>query len=419
MRLGSTPMLSRARDRWLFVGAALLTLVATGAAIPLDRRMPVAAFLFTIATFHPLTLAGVSVGEHWPLVVLSSGPAGQTIIAVALLAGLGWLCRVLMHGRHTSLRRLEVGHLAMIGIAIISLINSLFIEKTYSSFIVLTAFGALPLGFIGGTVTVARAPTSWLVLLGILPVLISLGLFSDQLNPISAGTVSWVAIYFILVNWSRVPKPLAVVVVLAGTFQLLSLPELGPKVSAGAAFAMFAVQLRRRSMRGRNLEAPPQKNRKLWAFLAPVAILFATMGVSGAVAEFEAGGLNNSTVRASAWQESIRSSTLTGHGISSIEGQVEGQSFDIITHSFVIDAIDGAGWIGFVLLIIVAARVIRGVRTSDHQFTPYCVGIIVANLFSGGLFRSTSLWFGLAFLISEGNYQRFQLSASTAMPAAG
>ncbi len=71
-----------------------------------------------------------------------------------------------------------------------------------------------------------------------------------------------------------------------------------------------------------------------------------------------------------------------------------------------IDAIEGAGWLGLFLLVIVASRVLPGIRWSTHPFTPYCVGIIVANLFSGGLFRSTSLWFALAFLISEGKVAR-------------
>ncbi len=279
------------------LGLAVLLVVGAGVGVAVDRRVPAAAALLAVAAVWPLALVGVSVGEHWPIVVAFSSGAGQVIVAVAMLAGISWVLRCLVRSRDCDMSRLDIGHLALAGIAMLSLINSLFLESTFSSFVILTVLAAIPLGFVGATITVRRIPLSWVVLVGILPVISLLGLLGNAVNPISVGIVSATAIYFVLVNWKRVPRLAGMVVLIAAAYLLLTNGELGPKIAAAAMLATYVFQTRQRSSVLGEGGTSHRRRRSLRAALIPFVVVIGAIGISGAVQELGSSEVNNSTLR--------------------------------------------------------------------------------------------------------------------------
>lgn len=393
------------------LNAVALVLILSGAGIASQRIDFTALFVILAAGIvSPLALAGISIAEQWPLVIVLSENVGPAIVAISLIAGVCQVFRV--RGRADALKRFNSGHAALLAILALALVNTLFLPTRPLNFIFLTVGGALPMAFIGATFSSPKIPAAWIAIVCIFPFLSSLGLIdAERLNPIALGHISWIALYFALTTWKRIPRVLTVAVVVLSVIHLIGVHELGPEIAGGVALVAYALQRRPRIQRSGR---PASRRRvKLIGALLPIAVVMIAVGVSGALQELKGDELNNSTVRAAAWDQTLRSATWTGRGISLVSGEVSGKAFTISTHNFVIDAVDSAGWIGLLLIMYVASRVLYAIRTSTHPLAPYCTGIMVANLFSGGLFRSTSLWFAFAFLIAEAGPRRRTTNAIT------
>lgn len=356
-----------------------------------------------IVSAFPIAFMGVVASEYWVVFSAFPGGAGEAIVAVSAMGSAGFFLRFARQAETCDIRRLNVGHFALAAILALSLVNSSFVEDSVSSYVILSIFGSIPLAFVGATATLRSVPRSWLLLTATVPLGEVFNLFSfEQTNPIIAGHLAWITALFAFQLRRELPTPLVLLLIAVSIVSLLQGPSLGPKVAAGAVVAVAALQARTASagdsQLGRSYGSRSRRARRMFAGLG---CLVAAIGIGGAIRESNQVELNTTNYRSATWRQTLGDATFTGRGIIDVRTEFAGTDLQMSNHNFVLDSITGAGWIGFALMVYVMSRIVIAVRTSSHPLMPYCVGILVANSVSGGLFRSPSLWFALALLLAE------------------
>lgn len=137
-----------------------------GVMVTIDRRprLPAAFLLLATILLAPAALAGVSIVEHWPVVLAQPTGASVSIIDVAGCALLAHLLSPRARASR-SLTRIRIGHVALGAILAIAAANGLLHVGGFTNLLWFAiAAAAVPLGFVGATwvnPVIPRAGSTW------------------------------------------------------------------------------------------------------------------------------------------------------------------------------------------------------------------------------------------------------------------
>lgn len=399
-------------------GACVVVAAIAGAAVyfSVGELALGAALASAGALILPYLPAGVTASEQLAVTAFTPTGAGPMISGAAMLGlvavllartrrALGDACGP-TPGR-TSLTRARVapefraGHVALLAIAGIALADSAFATDANLTFIALTVSACVPMLFIGMLYAHRSVPMIWVLMTAGVPVAVVMGVIRhEDVNPIALGHCSWIAAYFLWTRRHDLPAPvwMALAVVSLGTWA--GIDQLGPRIAGGAALGAAGLGLGGEWRRERPVLRNSVRISRPIPSLLMVAGLVVLTAVLAAVREATAESYNNTVLRRAVWSKALGSAQWLGGGVTDFEVNLYGRSVELSSHNFIVDAVSSAGWVALPLLIFVLGSAFRGAWRARHPLVPYCIGIVVAKLFSGGLYRSPSLWLALGFLVA-------------------
>ncbi len=387
----------------------------------------VAAFILgSIAMLQPFLLAAPVMAEQWPFAAFApEGVFGPAVIAASLFAAAGALLFV----RHDPIH-LGRGHLAMLVVLVIAswrtysvLAELQALETPVARELLLTVGTGVPMLVLA--ITVARSNSAKAALLplllayttALLPVLLLAGVVGrSSFNPLTIGHVSWMAIVLLVAERNRIPNLLFVPLLVISALEWLTAVSTGPRIAGAVALVVLAWKSAPGEWVTGVLTVRPGVRTPLVFVSVLAAAAVATFGVTQALTELARQSSTNASVREAAWRIAWSEATLTGRGARPITGIDFGEAFEIQPHNFFVDALVAAGLLGLGLMVYAVWKAWQGLRDSNHVLLPYCAGIVVANLFSGGLFRWPTLWFALGFLIALHDLHQRDAAAEARRP---
>ncbi len=376
---------------------------AAAAGIKVFFGMPLAIIGgLLIAANAPSAIVGLNLGENWlPVTFAPESVGGELIVALAVLGGASAIIARAL-GRDEVFGRpvVNIGHVALLVITAVTLVITAgllgFIPDLY-----FTLFAAIPLGVAGAMYRHPAVPAPMYLAIAAYPLGVAVGLLDrESINPISLANIGWMTVVLTLQQKEIKNRALLGLIAGPGFWLWATTGQIGPRLAGTVAFLAVVYVRRDRHVEGGSRNASHR-------VALAAAVVVCALAVVALADELTSTQGNNSTFRLNILKQVAGSFSLVGEGIVRFEGEDGGREFaGAASHNFVADAVAGAGILGLIGILVVAVFLLRGFRRSRHPLIPYCAGVIVINLFSGGLFRSTSLWFALAFVMAEATRSR-------------
>jgi hypothetical protein len=378
------------------------------------RFFGAAAAAIPTAFLAPVLLLASPLLEDWPM--LLAGGRGQGIALSGLMSALSIVWARRRSGRALVL---STGHLAMAAVAAVSIVSGFGDASVTTSYVILTTSSCIPMMLAGAAFPYDDAPIVLTIMAAICPLLVFVGVLnSTTINPISQANVAWIALYLLLENRRRLRFQIVVyLAILLSAYEWISTPQLGPRIAG--AMALFFYFKRSRPSGTASRRSPL----RLRVLVAIGVAMVGSIALRTAVRELQSASINNTNRRYDIWRGAFDGVTLFGKGIRPVTVAVGAKELTLHSHNFLLDALVASGVVGLLLLAFAIYQSLAGAWRSVHPMAPVCVGILVANLVSGGLFRAPNLWFAIGFLLvqrvgplaaSDGGFGRRRATTSIA-----
>ena len=369
-----------------------------------------AAVLFVLVAIligmaRPTVLVVLALSAPWILPAFAPASlVGPAQVALALMA----LVSVQLRSpRDPAMRRTRIPHgLVFLGVILgVAVLESFFVESD-TNFLILTSGASIPLAYLSLYYVDprSRATQQFTVLLAyasaLLPAGLAIGVIDrDDLNPILVGNTAWAGMLLMVGLRSRLRLIVWLPLAIISGIEWVTTDQIGPRLAGSIAVLVFVLkQMQLRSTLSA-LERRLALRRRTLTVMAIGLSIVGVVAVQQVSGEWADGGRNNTTLREAGWRTSFDNIRLIGGGVRQIETEVAGEAVQFGSHNFLVDAAAAAGVVGLILIGLVIWKAIEGALRGQHVLIPYCVGIMVANSFSGGLFRAPTLWFALTLLM--------------------